>query len=85
MPRTYHEAERICYAEGAHLCDYTEITTIWAILGGDLGLTLGDWIGGMTGDNDRLCVNKTGDVSDFEGTCDKRTIHRYRCCLGVGR
>lgn len=85
MQRTYHEAERMCYLQGGHICDYTEISIIWTILGGDLGLSEGDWIGGMPGDNARLCVNKVGDVSDFEGTCDKRTLHRYRCCMGLGR
>jgi hypothetical protein len=84
-PRTYAEAQRSCILDAAHVCTYDETYIIWSTFGHSQGMADGDWIGNVTADNKRLCVNKDNDVTDFEGECDKRDVRRFRCCLGQGR
>lgn len=83
-PQNRQNAERDCFDEGAHMCNYSEFYHAWA--GGTNPFAqVSDAIGDRVGDDLVLCFDNTTEITDFEGTCSKNTGLWYRCCMGRGR
>jgi hypothetical protein len=78
---SFNDAQNICAAMGGHIPTYNEMYRI-AQLNNNAGapvLINGDWLGNRAGDDQAYCVNGSGTLGNFEGTCNKNDNRFFRC------
>ncbi|MBN2095786.1 hypothetical protein JW752_00090 [Candidatus Peregrinibacteria bacterium] len=84
-------ANAACMAEGAHMCDYTELWLAYEHGSPCIDIN-GYWINEYVDDDDVLCGNKTisscsdSDIPNFEGNCAAHSGSRsWTCCISANR
>ncbi|WP_232379662.1 hypothetical protein [Polyangium fumosum] len=76
--QNFNNAQNVCAALGGHITTYNEHYRILQTYGTG-GQLNGDWLGNRSGDDDAYCINNTGNLTNFEGNCDKNETHWFRC------
>lgn len=80
----FNEAQNVCFALGGHISTYNELYRLSQVYGVGAVLFNGDWMGNRAGDDQAYCVNSSGNINNFEGTCDKNNVRVFRCVNSSG-
>lgn len=85
--KTYPVAESNCRNKRGRVCSYEDLTYLYLNSSYDATYNpSGKHLGGMTGDDQILCGNKSityngdPDWANFDGHCSKKTSRPYWCC-----
>jgi hypothetical protein len=81
----FQEAQSVCFANGGHVCTYSEVYMLADGENGgkpsSVGFATGEWLGTRTGDDLVLYINDANDAPNFEGETNKNDSRDYHCCL----